>query len=168
MALSAQNPLTPKKMNWHIALIYFILWLMAFMSLMNGLMSVFGVQVGPTADGGMGIALHVYPSMEYPQLFILDGVFSLMMSMYAVFVRFQLAGFKRRAPIYLTILFALNILESILYAVMLNVLVPEMVAASAANGANIVMNTVAGAVLSAVVAALNWVYYSRRREMFNK
>lgn len=168
MALGTQNSLTPKKMNWHTALIYFILWLMAFVNLMNGLLSVFGIQFGPTAEGGMGVALHVYPSMTYPQIFILDGVFALAMCLYTVFVRFQLAGFKRRAPLYLTILFVLNIAESVAYAALLCALVPEMVAASKANGTDVVMNTIVNGGVSAIVAILTWVYYSRRRDMFVK
>lgn len=155
-----------QKMNWHIALIYFILWLMAFMSLMNGLINVFGVQFGPTGNGEMGVALHVYPDMRYPQIFILDGVFALAMCLYTVFVRFQLAGFKRRAPLYLVILFALNIVESLAYMAALTTLVPQLVAASKANGNDVVMTTVGSAVLSAVVAGLTWVYYQRRRELF--
>lgn len=162
------TPPAQKKMNWHMALIYFILWLMAFMNLVNGLVNVFGVQMGPTADGGLGVALHVYPNMTYPQIFILDGVFALVMCLYTVFVRFQLAGFKRQAPMYLTVLFALNIVESVAYALVLNTLVPDMVAVSKANGNDVIMNTIFNAALSAVVAILSWIYYSRRKEMFTK
>lgn len=157
---------TQKKMNWHITLIYFILWLMAFMNLINGLVSVFGIQAAPTADGGIGFALHVYPSMTYPQIFILDGVFALVMCMYTVYVRFQLAGMKRRAPVLLMVLFALNIVESLAYILLLTTLVPDMVAASKANGNDVVLTGAMNAVVSAVVAGLTWVYYQRRRDLF--
>lgn len=162
------TPVGQKSMRWHIALTYFILWLMAFMNLCSGLMSVFGVQFGDAGDGALGVALHVYPDMTCPQIFILDGVFVLIMCMYTVFVRFQLAAFKRRAPLYLMILFALNIIESIVYTVLLNVLVPNMVAAYKANGNDLVMSTVFTTAISALVACLTWVYYQRRREMFTK
>lgn len=162
------TPPAQKKMNWHITLIYFVLWLMAFMNLVNGLVNVFGVQLGPTADGGLGVALHIYPNMTYPQIFILDGVFTLIMCLYTVFVRFQLAGFKRQAPVYLTVLFALNIVESVVYTLILNALVPEMVAASKASGNDVIMNTIFTGALCAVVMILNWIYYSRRKEMFTK
>ncbi len=159
--------LAPKKMNWHIALIYFILWLMAFMDLCNGLISVFGVQFGPTADGGLGIALHVYPS--YFQIYILDGVFLLAMCMYIVFVRFQLAGMKRRAPMLLTIMFVLNIAESLAFLGALYLTVPEQLAAYSANtGSSILTEYLGNAALTAIVAALTHVYYLRRKEMFNK
>lgn len=159
--------LAPKKMNWHIALIYFILWLMAFMDLCNGLISVFGVQFGPTADGGLGIALHVYPG--YFQIYILDGVFMLAMCMYIVFVRFQLAGMKRRAPMLLTIMFVLNIVEALAFLGALYLTVPEQLAAYSANtGSSILAEYLGNAVLTAIVAALTHVYYLRRKEMFNK
>lgn len=161
-------PLGQKKMNWHIALTYFILWLIAFMDLVNGLVGVFGVQAGPAADGGIGFALHVYPDMNHPQIFILDGVFMLAMCMYAVFVRFQLSGFKRRAPMYLTLLFVLNVVESIAYTVALYVLVPEMVAANIEKGNNPLVSTGVTAAVSLVTAGLTWVYYQRRKEMFTK
>ncbi len=162
------TPLGQKKMNWHIALIYFILWLMAFMNLCNGLVNVFGVQLGQTADGAVGVALHTYPSMEHARIFILDGVFTLIMCIYTVFVRFQLAGFKRRAPIYLTVMFALNIVESVVYVLVLNALVPEMVAAYKANGNDLVMTTIVNSAVTAVVAGLTYVYYLRRKDMFTK
>lgn len=156
-----QNTLAPKKMNWHMILIYGLLWLMAFMNLMNGLIGVFGVQVGPTADGGMGFAFHVYPDMANARLFILDGIFSLIMCIYTVFVRFQLAGFKRRGPMYLTIMFTLNILESVAYAIALYQLIPTMAEAAGTLG-----QTLSTVLFSVVVAALSYVYYLRRSEMF--
>ena len=153
--------LAPKKMNWHMILIYGLLWLMAFMNLMNGLIGVFGVQVAPTADGGMGIALHVYPDMAHPRLFILDGVFSLIMSMYTVFVRFQLSGFKRRGPMFLTVMFGLNIAESVVYAVILYQLIPELAEMAGTLGQTLSVT------LSATVAAiLSHIYYLRRSELF--
>ncbi len=161
-------PLGQKKMNWHIVLIYFILWLIAFMDLFNGLVGVFGIQVGPTADGGMGFALHVYPDMAHPQIFILDGVFMLAMCMYAVFVRFQLAGFKRRAPMYLMVLFILNVVESVAYTAALYATVPEMVAAHTAQGNNPLVSTAVIAALALVTAGCTWIYYQRRKEMFTK
>lgn len=161
-------PLGQKTMRWHIALTYFLLWLIAFMNLVNGMVGVFGIQTGPTGDGGVGFALHAYPDMTHPQIFILDGVFALMMCMYTVFVRFQLAAFKRRAPMYLTLLFALNIVESVVYVVLLNVFVPNMVAAYKAKGNDPVMSTVSTAVIAAFTAGLTWVYYQRRKEMFTK
>lgn len=162
------TPVGQKKMNWHVALIYFILWLMAFMDLFNGLVGVFGVQAAPTADGGIGFALHTYPDMTHPQIFILDGVFLLLMSMYAVFVRFQLAGFKRRAPVYLMILFLLNVAESIAFTAALYALVPDMVAANIERGSNPLISTAVNATVSLVTAGLTWIYYQRRKELFTK
>lgn len=161
-------PLGQKKMNWHMALIYFILWLMAFMNLCNGLINVFGVQLGDAGNGTLGIALHTYPDMNHVRIFILDGVFTLIMCIYTVFVRFQLAGFKRRAPIYLTVMFALNIAESVVYVLVLNALVPEMVAAYKAQGNDLMMTTIVNSAVTAVVAGLTYVYYLRRKELFTK
>lgn len=162
------TPLGQKKMNWHMALIYFILWLMAFMNLVNGLVGVFGIQLGDAGNGALGIALYTYPSMEHARIFILDGVFTLIMCLYTVFVRFQLAGFKRRAPMYLLLLFVLNIVESIIYALVLGALVPEMVAVYKEQGNDILMSTIVNSAMTAVVAGLTYVYYLRRKEMFTK
>lgn len=159
--------LAPKKMNWHIALIYFILWLMAFMDLFNGLIGVFGVQFAPTADGGIGMALHVYPGP--PQVYILDGVFALAMCMFIVFVRFQLAGMKRNAPMLLMVMFALNIVESIAFVGALYLTAPELVAQYDANtGTSVLVSGLSSAVITAIVAGLTYVYYLRRKEMFDK
>ena len=159
--------LAPKKMNWHITLIYFILWLMAFMDLVNGLVGVYGVQFGATEDGGLGIALHQYPGP--PQIYILDGVFALMMCIFIVYVRFQLAGMKRRAPMLLMVVFALNILESLAFVGALYLTAPELVAQyDAGTGTSVLTSSVGSAVLTAIVAVLTHIYYLRRKEMFNK
>lgn len=166
--MAGQLPsLAPKKMNWHIALIYFILWLMAFMDLVNGLIGVFGVQFGPTADGGIGMALHIYPGPA--RIYILDGVFALAMCIFIVFVRFQLAGMKRRAPMLLMVMFALNIVESLAFVGALYLTSPELVAQYDANtGTSVLVSGLSSALLTAVVAALTYIYYLRRKEMFNK
>lgn len=151
--------LGPKKMNWHMILIYGLLWLMAFMDLFNGMIGVFGVQMAPTGDGGMGVALHVYPGP--PNIFILDGVFALIMCLFTVYVRFALAGMKRRAPMLLMILFALNALESVAYTAALYVSVPDLFAATGAL--NNALSTIG---LTAVTAVLTYIYYARRSELF--
>lgn len=156
------TPLAPKKMNWHMILIYGLLWLIAFMDLTNGLIGVFGVQLGPTADGGMGVALHVYPDMAHPQLFILDGVFALIMCLYTVFVRFQLSGMKRRGPLLLTIMFVLNIIESVVYFLVLRSFASsELLETLGATG-----NMVGMVAFSAITAGLTHIYYSKRSDLF--
>lgn len=161
------SPLAPKKMNWHLILIYFVLWIMAFMDLMNGLIGVFGVQFGPTPDGGMGMALHVYPGP--PRVYILDGVFALAMCMFIVYVRFQLAGMKKKAPLLLMVVFALNIAEALCFMGALYLTAPELVAQYDANtGSSVLVSTLSNVVISAITAALTYVYYLRRKEMFTK
>lgn len=169
-------PLGEKKMTWHIILIYVVLWLMAIMDLINGLKAVFGVEFANTPDGGVGI-LRMYDGSnpqfalygQHARIFILDGVFLLMMCMFIVFVRFQLAGMKRRGPILLMVVFGLNIVESLVYVGALYVFAPELVPVYQANTpTSLLANNLGNAAISAFVAGLTWVYYQRRREMFTK
>lgn len=170
------TPLGQKKMTWHIILIYVVLWLMAFMDLINGFKSVLGIEFAGTPDGGLGI-IRMYDGSnpqfdlyaQHARIFILDGVFLLMMCMFIVFVRFQLAGMKRRGPVLLMVVFALNIVESLAFVGVIYAAAPELVAVYQGNTqASLLANNVSNAVLSAFVAGLTWIYYQRRKEMFTK
>lgn len=170
------TPLGPKKMNWHIILIYVVLWLMALMDLINGFKAVLGIEFATTPEGGVGI-LRMYdgsnPQFDlyarHARIFILDGVFLLIMCMFIVFVRFQLAGMKRRGPALLMAVFGLNIVETITYVVAVYIAAPELATLYQTNtGRSLLAGNLSNAVISAFVAVLTWIYYQRRREMFTK
>lgn len=169
-------PLGQKKMTWHMILIYVVLWLMAFMDLINGFKSVLGIEFASTPDGGVGI-IRMYDGSnpqfdlyaQHARIFILDGVFVLMMCMFIVFVRFQLAGMKRRAPTLLMVVFGLNIVETVTYVAVIYAVAPDLVELYQTNtGRSLLTGNLGNAAISAFVAALTWVYYQRRREMFTK
>lgn len=169
-----QNTLAPKKMTWHIILIYGVLWLMALMNLINGFKAVLGVEFANTPEGGFGV-IRMYdgsnPQFDlYAQnarIFILDGIFLLIMCLFIVFVRFQLAGMKRRAPLLLTLMFGLNIVESLAYVGAIYAIAPELTKLYQSNtGQSLLANNLVNAAVSAIVAALSYVYYLRRSEMF--
>lgn len=170
------TPLGQKKMTWHIILIYVVLWLMALMDLVNGFKAVLGIEFANTPDGGVGI-IRMYDGSnpqfdlyaQHARIFILDGVFLLMMCMFIVFVRFQLAGMKRRAPVLLMVMFGLNIVESLVYVGVIYAVAPELVDLYRVNTqVSLLANNVGNAVISAFVAGLTWIYYQRRKEMFTK
>lgn len=175
-------PLGKKKMNWHMILIYFVLWIMAFMNLVNGLLDVNGIKLQTTADGALGV-LRVYDGSNAAfafyarnaRFFILNGVFMLIMCMFIVYVRFQLAGMKRRGPMLLMVMFGLDIVESAVYTAFLYFRVnawaqtisnAEEAAQNLAQLSVLVSNGLVQIGMTAVVAGLTWVYYQRRRDMF--
>lgn len=170
------TPVGQKKMNWHVVLIYGVLWLMALMDLINGLKAVFGVEFATTPDGGFGI-VRMYDGSnpqfdlyaQHARIFILDGVFVLLMCMFIVYVRFQLAGMKRHAPTLLMVVFGLNIAESLVYMGAIYAAAPELAKLFQANtGRSLLVNNLGNIVVSAFVAGLTWIYYQRRKELFTK
>lgn len=177
-------PLGQRPMRWHIALTYFILWLLALMNLIGGLLDVYGIRFQTAPDESLGI-LRVYdgsnPAFSFyaqnARFFILNGVFMLALCMFIVFVRFQLAGMKRRGPMLLMVMFGVNIVESLIYTLVLRQKVSawvqtipdaEEVAKNTATLSAMVNNNIVQIVLMAFVAGLTWIYYQRRKEMFTK
>lgn len=83
-------------MKWHNFLIYFSLWAGAILNFYSGASLLKQVaQYGSLLGGGLSAACAAY------------GLAAIAIGVYGIYVRFQLAGLRRRAATHLTMLYAL-------------------------------------------------------------
>lgn len=97
------EPIQPElPMKWYKFLIYFLLWFSAFINFMSGT-STIGIIVsyGITSDPEIIINL------------ILASI-SVLVAVYAIIVRFALAGYKAKAPLMLVIFYAMPVIIGII------------------------------------------------------
>ncbi len=114
------------EMKWHKFLIYFALWASGVLNCMSGL--------GCFTLGSAGILL---------------GILCVAMGVFAIYVRFQLAGFKAGAPSKLLILYGVNMAISLLSMII--------------SGD---FSQVTGLITTGVTIYLTNVYYTKRASMF--
>lgn len=148
-------PMTPPQaefpMKWFKFMIYFQLFLNAFLNLCNAVLYCTGAQYGNDADmvyaafGGLRI------------LDVLMGVICLVLAVYSILVRFQLAKFKKSAPMLLYILLACNAGSNLFYSISSSIVI----------GQNLLTAYTVGNIIGiAVLLVLNVVYFNKRKSLF--
>ena len=144
-------------LKWHKFLIYFGLWVGA---LYGGLYSAWRLFSG-TIYGYSGEAASVYA--VFPDMKTVDCVFGVLYLLYAAFAiytRFQLAGFRAEAPGKLTIMYVFSLALQLIY----------MGVTSFVSGIGITElfgSNVAASLIGAMVGiVINRAYYSKREALF--
>lgn len=100
--MSDYNRYTEMPMKWHKFLIYFALWLGALGYIVSAFMCFTGTRYGANAD----FVAQLYRSFGSLKVIdILFGIVNLALAAYAIYTRFQLAGFKPGAPNKLKLLY---------------------------------------------------------------
>ena len=93
-------------------------------------------------------------------LHILDIVMGILMigiAVFAIFVRFQLAGYKKQGPKTLLVLYVINLVVSLGYSL----------AVGAITSVNVMdSSSVGGLVISAVMIIVNYFYFKKRAHLF--
>lgn len=138
-------------MKWFKFVIYFQLFFGAFVNLCNTVLYCSGALYGNDSDlvyaafGGLRV------------LDILMGVICLALAAYSIFVRFQLAKFKRNAPVLLYILLACNAGFNLFYSIGSTIII----------GQNLISATTIGNLIGTLILlALNVVYFNKRKSLF--
>lgn len=134
------------KLGWHKFLIYFALWASGLMSIVNGAVIV--------KTGAEFMGYDQLKSFGPAYLFI--GAAALAVGVFMIYVRFQLAKFKRGAPKKLLIAYAVTLAVNLLSMV---------VVASMDIGADI--SSSAGSIGGSIVfLIICWKYYGNRAALF--
>lgn len=137
-------------MTWHKVMINFVLIISAIFNLSDGTQMISGVQYGENVANVYALysGLHV--------LDIICGVLIVAIAVFCIYVRFELAKFKRGAPKKLTILYVLICILPQLYSIisynMTGLVILQLVYI------NLLMNI--------VFAVVNYIYYNHRAELF--
>ena len=125
------------KLGWHKFLIYFFLWAEGIVGISNGVQEL--------------------QLAGYYGIFGLFGLINIALGVFAIVVRFRLAGFKKNSPKLVTLL-------NVIYAC-LN-LVETLVAASIVGFENLDFYFYSGIISAIPIAVITWRYYSSRQELF--
>lgn len=138
-------------MKWYKFLIYFLL----FASAVINAISAFSYFTGSVYGSDASLVYRVFPEMKTYD--IMMGILSLAIAALAIIARFDLAGYKRRAKIMVCALYAANAVVPIIYVVL----------ASSVVNQNLLEPSVIGSVFGSVVmVVLNWIYFTKRDELF--
>ncbi len=134
------------KLGWHKFLIYFALWASGIMSIINGISII-----------RSGASFMQYSQLEsFGPAFMLIGAAAFAVGVFVIYVRFQLAGFRRGAPKKLLIAYGVTLVIN---------LASMLVVASMDYGSDAASSagSIAGSVVFLIIC---WKYYANRAALF--
>lgn len=144
-------------MGWYKFLIYFALFAGAVWNLVIGILYISGAVYDMT-EASADLVYRVFPSLQAVD--IIYGISCMALAVYAIFVRFMLAKFKKRSLICLYLLYCIVIFIEIVYYII---------------AANIINASIADVMDAQSIMWLIWqivflvgsiVYFSKRKDMF--
>lgn len=143
-----------KGLIWYKFQIYFGVWLSAAWYIYNGVLSMSGISY---SEDGMNadMVYAMYKGLSECDVFY--GFFNILLGIYAVFVRFALAGKKKNAPLMLSVMYTTDIFLLFLYAV----------GVAVTTGAQIFESTLILIALPLILIIVNSIYFSSRKQMFS-
>ncbi len=141
-------------MKWHKFLIYFSLWVSALVTL-----SAAGQFFSGSHYNGLADAVYAKYGSSLKTLDLLMGMASIFLAVWAIYTRFQLAGYKSGAPAKLMLLYAISLIVSVLY----------MIFACSISGLSfsaLLEDSVGTLIGNGLMMFINKVYYDKRSVLF--
>ena len=141
-------------MKWHKFLIYFSLWVSALVTL-----SAAGQFFSGSHYNGLADAVYAKYGSSLKTLDLLMGMASIFLAVWAIYTRFQLAGYKSVAPAKLMLLYAISLIVSVLY----------MIFACSISGLSfsaLLEDSVGTLIGNGLMMFINKVYYDKRSVLF--
>ncbi len=154
---AVRNNLRELPMNWYKFLIWIALWLNAAANIMMGVLYIRG---GEQTEE----MLAAFPILKTVDL--VYGVLTLGLAVFALYTRFALAGYKRNAPKLIVGMYTYGLATSLVYNIAI-----LMITGSAYDQVTLiitVMSVIVSAALSAAMVGCNYVYFKKRKGLFNK
>lgn len=142
-------------MKWYKFLIYFSLFASAVLNVINGL----GLLTGTIYQGQADLVYATFEGLKGLDTFV--GIFSLALAGFAVFVRFQLSGYKKLAPRLLLILYIGVIVFDLVYIIGMGTVLPD-IAMDMIDTSSFYSSMIS----SAVFAIVNYIYFKKRAHLF--
>ena len=146
-------------MKWFKFLIYFALWASAVLNALTAFSLLTGSVYG--TDGEAKLVYALFEDMK--TLDTICGVLLLALVAWTIYTRFQLAGFKAKAPAYLTIMYGGVIAFNLIYIIGCISALPEYIVEAIDHTAYI-----SSIVSSAAIMFVNISYFKKRAHLFNK
>lgn len=152
VAVATQLP-----MKWYKFVIFFALFASAVVNVVNGFKLLTGAVYGDSA----ALVYAVFGDLKGLDTII--GIGMLALAAYAIFVRFQLTGYKKAGPKLLLGLYVADVALGLVYIIGINSILPEMVAK------NVDVSTLYVSVATSVVCIIaNYIYFKKRADLFVK
>ncbi len=154
---AVRNGLHDLPMNWYKFLIWIALWISAAANIL-GAASYFNGSI----HGEELLA-------QFPVLSMIDmayGVLTLGMGVLALFTRFALANYKSTGPKLIVGLYAYGLVISLVYNI-----ADLVITASAYDKVTVIitiMSVIVSTAISAAMVGCNYVYFKKRKGLFNK
>jgi len=149
-------------MKWHKFLIYFSLWASGISNILVGIMYLSGKWYDfVNGEGASSIVYNVIDGLKTVD--IMYGMFAIALGVFAIFTRFQLAGFKATAPKMLTALYAGTAVISLIYFLAASSIIEKASGGLADFDNSGMLASILGTVVGIVI---NTIYYKKRQHMF--
>ena len=142
-------------MKWYKFLIFFALYATAILNIIGGVSQLTGTVYSVTGISASDV--YAYYGQGLHILDIVMGILMIGIAVFAIFVRFQLAGYKKQGPKTLLVLYVINLVVSLGYSL----------AVGAITSVNVMdSSSVGGLVISAVMIIVNYFYFKKRAHLF--
>lgn len=154
---AVRGGLSELPMRWYKFLIYFSLWISAATNIMYGVRYIGGME--QTEE-----MIAQFPMLKTVDLFY--GILTLGMGVLALFTRFALANYKKSAPKLIVGLYTYGFVISLVYNVVVLALTSsiyepvDFIITGMSVGTSFIMNI--------AMIACNYVYFKKRKRLFNK
>lgn len=140
-------------MNWFKFLIYFSLFASAFFSLLNAAVMLAGLFLPKIS---IGLYYTVFPGLK--PFYIVLSVLSVAQAAFAVYTRFQLSAYRKKAPLLLHIFFGVSSACGVISS-----LGTTLLTGGALQEISQMISSLIGGV---VLIALNSIYFKKRAALF--
>lgn len=144
-------------MKWYKFLIYFLIWVGAVYNVLYGIIMIRGTHYGADAD-------MIYSMFEgLKAVDVVFGVLMIAFAVYMIYVRFQLAGYRKNAPALLLIGYGASLAISVIYlAAVFITLSGYGVGLLDLVDASFIVSIVS----TGIIVVLTKVYFDKRRHLF--
>ena len=152
-------------MKWFKFLIYFEMWASALLNIISGITAFLGKNYGADSD----MIYSMFAGLKVAD--VVFGAVEILFAVYIIYVRFQLAGFKKNAPGKLLIVYAAPLIASAVYLVVFFILVYNGVSAMGGSLFDVVdvstFSSMVGSIIgTAIMILLTKTYFDKRKHMF--
>ena len=142
-------------MKWFKFLIYFSLWAGAVLNLISGI----AMMSGSSYEGAADLVYAMFDGLQGLDTFC--GLYAIALAAFGIFVRFQLAGYKKKAPLMLMILYIAAAAYGLIYIIGINAILPSYVLEAVDT-----TSMYSSMISSGVMVIINHIYFKKRAHMF--
>lgn len=144
-------------MKWYKFLIYFSLFASAVLNALSGITQMLGTVYGDAQT--IAAVYKTFPALR--PVDIVYGILLIAVAVFAIYTRQQLAHYRSNGPTCLYALYGATMALSVIYLVIVSIVIKD-----ATFTATVVSQSMPGLISSAVVLALNIVYFRKRKALF--